>query len=154
MVQDCPAHRGLPAQNGPDRLRRSGLGWRSSFPEPHPRAGHRPKPTPAVAAMKVIAELCILPLGVGPSLAPYVAACERLLRQAGLDEVVLHANGTSVVGEWRLVAEAIEACHQAVHATGCARIHTVVTINSRTDRDQTLAEKVAAVEALLDPPES
>jgi uncharacterized protein YqgV (UPF0045/DUF77 family) len=30
----------------------------------------------------------------------------------------------------------------------------VVTINSRTDRDQTLAEKVAAVEALLDAPES
>lgn len=103
--------------------------------------------------MKVIADLCVIPLGVGSSLAPYVAACERVLRQAGLQEVELHANGTSVVGEWRQVAEAIEACHQAVHAMGCGRIHTVVKINSRTDRDQTLAEKVAAVEAQLEPPE-
>jgi uncharacterized protein (TIGR00106 family) len=64
--------------------------------------------------------------------------------------VELHANGTSVVGEWRQVAEAIEACHQAVHGMGCDRIHTLVTISSRTDRDQSLAEKVAAVEALLE----
>lgn len=100
--------------------------------------------------MKVIADLCVIPLGVGPSLAPYVAACERVLREAGLDEVELHANGTSVVGEWRAVSEAIEACHAAIHAMGCARIHTVLKINSRTDRDQTLAEKVQAVEVLLE----
>lgn len=99
--------------------------------------------------MKVIAELCVIPLGVSTSLAPYVAACERVLRAAGLDEVELHANGTSVVGEWKAVAEAIEACHQAVHALGCGRIHSVVTINSRTDRQQSLAEKVQAVERLL-----
>jgi uncharacterized protein (TIGR00106 family) len=100
--------------------------------------------------MKVIADLCLIPLGVGPSLAPYIAACERVLRQAGLEEVELQANGTSVVGEWGQVAAAIEACHQAVHAMGCDRIHTVVKINSRTDRDQSLQQKVAAVEALLE----
>lgn len=99
--------------------------------------------------MKVIAELCVIPLGVGPSLAPYVAACERVLRQAGLEEVQLHANGTAIVGEWSAVAAAIEACHEAVHAMGCGRIHTVVTIGSRTDRDQSLSDKVQAVEALL-----
>ncbi|MEB3183650.1 MAG: MTH1187 family thiamine-binding protein [Cyanobacteriota bacterium] len=99
--------------------------------------------------MKVIADLCVIPLGVAPSLAPYVAACERVLREAGLEEVQLHANGTSVVGDWAVVAAAIEACHGAVHAMGCSRIHTLVKINSRTDRDQTLAEKVEAVESLL-----
>jgi uncharacterized protein (TIGR00106 family) len=99
--------------------------------------------------MKVIVDLCVIPLGVGPSLAPYVAACERVLRAAGLDEVQLHPNGTSVAGEWGAVFAAIEACHTAVHAMGCGRIHTVVTINSRTDREQTLAQKVEAVEALL-----
>ena len=99
--------------------------------------------------MKVIVDLCVIPLGVGPSLAPYVAACERVLRDAGLEEIQLHANGTSVVGEWGPVFAAIEACHAAVHAMGCARVHTVVKINTRTDRDQTLQQKVAAVEALL-----
>ena len=101
--------------------------------------------------MKVIADLCVIPLGVTTSLAPYVAACERILRNAGLDEVQLHANGTSLAGDWSSVAAAIEACHAAVHAMGCSRIHTVVTIQSRTDRAQTLGQKVEAVEALLNP---
>ena len=106
------------------------------------RSGCEPQP------MKVIVDLCVLPLGVAGSLAPYVAACERVLLEAGL-EVQLHPNGTAIAGEWGPVFAAIEACHEVVHAMGCGRIHTVVKINSRTDRDQTLQEKVASVEALL-----
>jgi uncharacterized protein (TIGR00106 family) len=98
--------------------------------------------------MKVIVDLCVVPLGVGVSLAPYVAACERVLQEAGL-EVQLHPNGTSIAGDWIPVFAAIEACHAAVHAMGCPRIHSVVKINTRTDRDQSLEEKVASVEALL-----
>lgn len=98
--------------------------------------------------MKVIVELCLVPLGVGVSLSPYIAACEQILRQAGL-EVQLNPNGTTVSGEWQTVFQAIEACHARVHDMGCPRIHTVLTINSRTDRDQTAAEKVASVEARL-----
>jgi uncharacterized protein YqgV (UPF0045/DUF77 family) len=32
---------------------------------------------------------------------------------------------------------------------GCPRIYTTVKVNTRTDRDQTLEDKVASVEALL-----
>ncbi len=32
---------------------------------------------------------------------------------------------------------------------GCPRIYTNVKVNTRTDRDQTLEDKVASVEALL-----
>ena len=42
---------------------------------------------------------------------------------------------------------AIEACHQAVHAMGCPRVYTTVKINTRTDKDQTLEDKVASVQA-------
>ncbi|PZV02844.1 MAG: hypothetical protein DCF24_01170 [Cyanobium sp.] len=41
------------------------------------------------------------------------------------------------------------ACHGALHAMGCNRIFTNVKVNIRTDRDQTLEDKVASVEALL-----
>lgn len=34
--------------------------------------------------MKVIVDLTIIPLGVGVSLSPYVAACEKVLSDAGL----------------------------------------------------------------------
>jgi uncharacterized protein (TIGR00106 family) len=34
--------------------------------------------------MKVIVDLCVVPIGVGVNLAPYTAACERVLLDAGL----------------------------------------------------------------------
>ena len=98
--------------------------------------------------MKVIVDLCVVPIGVGVHLAPYIAACERVLSDAGL-KFQLHANGTAIEGEWGPVFAAVEACHGAVHAMGCPRVYTTVKINTRTDRDQTLEEKVASVQALL-----
>jgi uncharacterized protein (TIGR00106 family) len=98
--------------------------------------------------MKVIADLCVVPIGVGVNLAPYIAACERVLLDAGL-KIQLHPNGTAIEGDWGPVFAAIEACHQAVHAMGCPRITTTVKINTRTDRDQSLEDKVASVQALL-----
>jgi uncharacterized protein YqgV (UPF0045/DUF77 family) len=47
------------------------------------------------------------------------------------------------------VFAAIEACHQAVHAMGCPRVYTTLKINTRTDKDQTLEDQVASVQALL-----
>ena len=98
--------------------------------------------------MKVIVDLCVVPLGVGVHLAPYVAACEKVLTEAGL-KIQLHPNGTAIEGDWGPVFTAIEACHQAVHAMGCARVYSSVRINSRTDKDQTLEDKVASVQALF-----
>lgn len=98
--------------------------------------------------MKVIVELCVVPIGVGVNLAPYVAACERVLLEAGL-KIQLHPNGTAIEGEWGPVFAAIEACHRALHAMGCPRIFTTVSINSRTDKQQTLEDKLASVQALL-----
>ncbi len=44
---------------------------------------------------------------------------------------------------------AIEACHQVVHAMGCPRVFTTVKINIRTDKKQRLENKVASVQVLL-----
>ena len=43
--------------------------------------------------MNVILDLCIIPIGVGVSLSPYVAACERVLAEAGLIQKLLPAGG-------------------------------------------------------------
>ena len=34
--------------------------------------------------MKVIADLCVVPIGVGVSVSKYVTACEEVLKEAGL----------------------------------------------------------------------
>jgi uncharacterized protein (TIGR00106 family) len=48
--------------------------------------------------MNVILDLCIVPIGTEVSLSHYVAACEKVLKEAGL-KTVLRANGTNIEGE-------------------------------------------------------
>ncbi len=98
--------------------------------------------------MKVIADLCLVPLGVGVSLSPYIAACERVLKDAGL-EIRLHAYGTNTEGEWEEVFAAIRRCHEVVHAMGVPRISTTIKVGTRTDRAHSMDEKVRSVEAKL-----
>lgn len=94
--------------------------------------------------MRVLADLSVIPLGVGVSLSDYVAACERVLRQAGLDPK-LHAFGTEVEGDWDTVLTAVRRCHDVVHEMGAPRVSTTVKLSTRVDREQTLADKVKSV---------
>jgi len=103
-----------------------------------------------VSTLRVIVDLCIVPLGTEPSLSPYVAACERVLAEAGL-KIALHANGTNIEGEWDDVFAAIKRCHETVHAMGAPRIYSTIKVNTRTDKEQTLEDKIASVEAVLNP---
>ncbi len=98
--------------------------------------------------MKVIVDLCVIPIGVGVSLSPYVAACERILSEAKL-KIQLHANGTNIEGEWEDVFAAIKRCHEVIHAMGAPRISTIVKIGTRVDRDQTLEDKIRSVQVRL-----
>jgi uncharacterized protein (TIGR00106 family) len=99
--------------------------------------------------MRVIADFCIIPLGVGVSLSKYVAACEKVLRGADL-EVQLHAYGTNVEGEWEDVFEGLKRCHEVVHEMGAPRVTTTVKLGTRIDRSQSMEDKVRSVEEKLD----
>ncbi|TSK06991.1 MAG: MTH1187 family thiamine-binding protein [Geobacter sp.] len=94
--------------------------------------------------MKVMVDLCIVPLGVGVSLSSYIAACEKVLADAGL-KTALHSYGTNIEGEWDDVFAAIKRCHETVHAMGAPRITTTVKLGTRTDREQTMEDKIRSV---------
>lgn len=98
--------------------------------------------------MNVMIDLCIVPLGVGVSLSPYVAACEKVLAEAGL-KTSLHAYGTNIEGEWDAVFAAVKRCHEVVHAMGAARITTTIKLGTRTDRAQSMEDKVRSVQEKL-----
>ena len=98
--------------------------------------------------MKVIADLCVVPIGIGVSVSREIAACERVLRDAGL-EINLHAYGTNIEGEWDEVFAAIRRCHEVVHGMGAPRISSTIRLGTRTDREQSMQDKVASVEAKL-----
>ena len=94
--------------------------------------------------MHVIVDLCVVPIGVGVSVSNYVSACQDVLAEAGLEHT-LHAYGTNVEGDWDTVFEAVKRCHEVVHEMGAPRISTTVKIGSRTDRVQSMQEKIDSV---------
>jgi uncharacterized protein (TIGR00106 family) len=98
--------------------------------------------------MHAIVDFAIIPIGVGVSLSKYVAACERVLAETNLT-YEMHANGTNVEGEWDDVMAAVKRCHEVVHSMGVPRISTIIKIGTRTDRQQTMKDKVQSVREAL-----
>ena len=94
--------------------------------------------------MHLIADICVIPLGVGLSVSKYVAACERIFQHAGLTHQ-LHSYGTNVEGEWDEVMGALKRCHEVVHEMGAVRISTTVRLGTRSDREQTMQDKLDSV---------
>ena len=98
--------------------------------------------------MKVLIDLCIVPIGVGVSLSPYIAACQKVLNEAGL-QTALHSYGTNIEGEWDDVFAAVKRCHEVVHDMGAPRVTTTIKVGTRTDRVQTMEDKVRSVQEKL-----
>lgn len=97
--------------------------------------------------MRVSVDLCLVPLGVGVSLAPYVAVCQEVIEASGLEHQ-LGPDGTAIEGEWEAVFACVKACHERLHQNGVPRIHATLRVNTRIDREQSFRDKVASVQRL------
>ena len=89
-------------------------------------------------------DLCVVPIGVGVSLSPYIAACQRVIESTGLVHE-LGPNGTAIEGPWNDVMDCVRACHDAMHDMGVPRVYTTLKLNTRIDRHQGFHDKVEAV---------
>src|SRR4030067_3229395 len=98
--------------------------------------------------MKVIVDFCLVPMGVGVSVSEYIVECEKILTEAGL-KTHMHAYGTNIEGEWDEVFAAIKRCHEQVHEMGVPRITTTLKLGTRTDREQTMEDKIRSVQEKL-----
>lgn len=94
--------------------------------------------------MKVQVELCVVPIGAGTSLGKHIAVCQEILEAAGLTTRP-HAYGTNVEGDWDTVFAAIRECHERLHERGVPRLFTSIKAGTRTDREQSLDDKVSSV---------
>ncbi len=95
----------------------------------------------------IVCEFSITPIGVGESLSPYVARCEKIVRESGLPHM-LTPMGTVLEGEWDEVMAVIRACHMAVRAD-CRRVSTLIKIDDREGPPGRMARKVRSVEEKL-----
>ena len=98
--------------------------------------------------MNVLIDVCVVPMGVGVSVSKYVVECEKIFAAAGLNHQI-HAYGTNVEGDWDEVMAAIKKCHETVHEMGAPRIGTTIRLGTRTDREQSMQDKIDSVESKM-----
>lgn len=94
--------------------------------------------------MKVIVDLTVSPFGVGLSVSRYIAACHEIFEEAGL-KTNLHAYGTNIEGEWDQVLGAVKRCHEKLHEMGVPRLTSSIKIGTRTDKPQSMGDKIDSV---------
>ena len=94
--------------------------------------------------MKVMVDLCVVPMGIGVSVSKYIAECEKIVKKAGL-ESQLHPYGTVIEGEWDTVFRVVKKCHERLHNMGVPRIFTTMKIGTRNDREQSMQDKIDSV---------
>ena len=94
--------------------------------------------------MKIIADLCIVPMGVGPSVSRYIRDVRDIIEASGLQHV-MHANGTNIEGEMAAVTTCVEACCARLHDMGVERIFCTMSFSTRNDKTQSMADKLAAI---------
>jgi uncharacterized protein (TIGR00106 family) len=96
------------------------------------------------------ADLTVIGLGRSdPSASRYIAAIQRKLTAQDRVRHVLHAMGTSLEGETADILALVGELHTVPFELGLPRVYTVLKLDERRDKPQTLEDKVASVERLL-----
>ena len=91
--------------------------------------------------MKALAEIQVIPIGVGVSVRKQVRRAHELIQESGL-ETQLHSYGTNVEGELETILATIQKLHEVLHAEGTPRLSTSIKIGTRVDKDSSLAGKL------------
>lgn len=98
------------------------------------------------------ADLTVLALGrPEASASEYIAAIQRRLAAQDRVRYRMHPMGTSLEGSTADILEVVRELHAIPLEMGIPRVYTVLKLDERTDKpDQTLDDKVASVERLLE----
>jgi uncharacterized protein (TIGR00106 family) len=94
----------------------------------------------------IVADVSVVPLGVGTSVSAYVKKAVKALDGSGLK--VLHGPmSTSLEAETvDEVFAAVKKAHDAVLAAGAKRVVTTVKLDDRRDKEHTMASKLRSID--------
>jgi len=97
------------------------------------------------------ADLTVIGLGrAEASASRYIAEMQRRLAGQQRVRYRLHAMGTSLEGETADILAVVGELHAVPFEMGLPRVYSILKLDERRDRPQTLDDKVASVQRLLD----
>ena len=96
------------------------------------------------------ADLTVIALGrPDASASAYIAEIQRRLARQDRVRYVLHAMGTSLEGSTADILALVAELHAVPFEAGVPRVYTVLKLDERRDRKQTLEDKVESVRRRL-----
>ena len=96
------------------------------------------------------ADLTVIALGrADTSASAYIAEIQRRLAAQDRVRYRLHAMGTSLEGTTDDVLAVVRELHEVPFGMGIERVYTVLKLDDRRDKPQSLEDKVTSVEKLL-----
>jgi len=96
------------------------------------------------------ADLTVIALGrADASASRYIAEIQRRLARQDRVRYVLHAMGTSLEGSTEDILAVVAELHAVPFELGIPRVYSVLKLDERRDREQTLEDKVESVRRLL-----
>jgi uncharacterized protein (TIGR00106 family) len=99
------------------------------------------------------ADLTVIALGrADASASHYIAEIQRRLAAQDRVRYVMHAMGTSLEGSTADILAVAGELHAVPFEMGIPRVYSILKLDERRDREQTLDDKVTSVQALLDEP--
>ena len=97
------------------------------------------------------ADLTVISLGrSGSSASTYIAEIQRRLAAQDRVRYAMHAMGTSLEGSTADILAVVGELHAVPFDMGIPRVYSILKLDERRDREQTLEDKVSSVQALLD----
>ena len=97
------------------------------------------------------ADLTVIALGrAEASASRYIAEIQRRLERQDKVRYSLHAMGTSLEGSTSDILAIVAELHAVPFEMGIPRVYSVLKLDERRDREQTLEDKVDSVRRLLD----
>jgi uncharacterized protein (TIGR00106 family) len=99
------------------------------------------------------ADLTVIALGrADASASRYIAEIQRRLAAQDRVRYVMHAMGTSLEGPTADILAVAGELHAVPFEMGIPRVYSILKLDERRDREQTLEDKVTSVQARLDEP--
>jgi uncharacterized protein (TIGR00106 family) len=96
------------------------------------------------------AEITVLPIGrEGAGVGDVLAEVQRRLMAQDKVRYEMHAMGTALEGDIADIFETAAALHAVPFEHGIPRVYTLLKVDQRSDRDQSLADKLRSVEDRL-----
>ncbi len=93
----------------------------------------------------IVADVSIIPIGVGESVSKFVKKAIEELKKSGFK---IEVNAMSTVVEAKDVEElflAVKRAREAVFEMGVKRIYTIIRIDERRDKELTIEGKISQV---------